>query len=88
MPTDFINYAEDLKKDILSFAQFVIDYDVKPLCIEQSLYSSKGYAGMIDLVANIRTTSLSDELKAREKKGRQVDGEGRGEILSEDCCDD
>ena len=74
LPTDFINYAEDLKKDILSFAQFVIDYDVKPLCIEQSLYSSKGYAGMIDLVANIRTTSLSDELKPerrRETSGRR-----------------
>ena len=69
LPTNFINYAEDLKKDILSFAQFVIDYDIKPLCIEQSLFSVKGYAGMIDLVANIRTTPLSDELKAREKKG-------------------
>ena len=68
LPTDFINYAEDLKKDILAFAQFVIDYDVKPLCIEESLCSSKGYAGMLDLVANIRVYPLSEEIKAREKK--------------------
>ena len=71
LPTDFINYAEDLKKDILSFAQFVIEYDVRPLCIEQALYSSKGYAGMIDLVADIRRYPKSEEAKAREKKGEK-----------------
>jgi len=71
LPTDFINYAEDLKKDILAFAMFVIEYDVKPLCIEEALFSSKGYAGMIDLVANIRRYPKSDEAKAREKKGEK-----------------
>lgn len=69
LPTDFINYAEDLKKDILAFAQFVIDYDIKPLCIEEALFSSKGYAGMIDLVANMRRYTVTEEAKAREKKG-------------------
>ena len=69
LPTDFINYAEDLKRDILAFAQFVIDYDVRPLCIEESLYSSKGYAGMIDLVASIRVYSKDEEAKARAAKG-------------------
>ena len=71
LPTDFINYAEDLKKDILSFAQFVIDYDILPLCIEQSLYSKKGYAGMIDLVCNMRVYTKDEEAKAREKKGEK-----------------
>ena len=69
LPTSFINYAEDLKRDILSFAQFVKDYDVIPLCIEESLYSSKGYAGMIDLVANMRVYTFDEMAKAKEKKG-------------------
>ena len=69
LPLSFINYAEDLKKDILAFAQFVIDYDVIPLCIEQSLYSKKGYAGMIDLVCSMRVYTKDEEAKAREKKG-------------------
>ena len=69
LPLSFVNYAEDLKKDILAFAQFVIDYDILPLCIEQSLYSKKGYAGMIDLVCNMRVYTKDEEAKAREKKG-------------------
>lgn len=71
LPLSFINYAEDLKKDILAFAQFVIDYDVIPLCIEQSLYSKKGYAGMIDLVCSMRVYTKDEEAKAREKKGEK-----------------
>lgn len=71
LPLSFVNYAEDLKKDILAFAQFVIDYDVLPLCIEQSLYSKKGYAGMIDLVCNMRVYTKDEEAKAREKKGEK-----------------
>jgi len=71
LPLSFVNYAEDLKKDILAFAQFVIDYDVRPLCIEQSLYSEKGYAGMIDLVCNMRVYTKDEEAKAREKKGEK-----------------
>lgn len=69
LPTSFINYAEDLKKDVLAFAQWVIDYDVRPLCIEEALYSKNGYAGMLDLVANLRALPLNDELKALEKVG-------------------
>lgn len=71
LPSSFINYADDLKRDVLAFAQFARDYDVQPLCIEESLYSSKGYAGMIDLVANIRTYTVDEEAKAREKKGEK-----------------
>ena len=71
LPLSFVNYAEDLKRDMLAFAQFAIDYDIQPLCIEQSLYSSKGYAGMIDLVANMRVYTTAEEAKAREKKGEK-----------------
>jgi hypothetical protein len=47
-------WLEDLKKDILAFAQFIIDYNVKPLAIEICLYHPEdGYAGAIDLVCEM-----------------------------------
>ena len=50
LPADFIYYADDLKKDVLAFAQFVLDYDVKPLAVEIALvHPVHNYAGMIDL---------------------------------------
>lgn len=66
LPVDFIFYAEDLKKDVLAFAQWVADYDVKPLAIEIALVSEqKRYAGMIDLVCTLnekdgRKTAIVD----------------------------
>lgn len=65
LPTSFINYAEDLKKDVLAFAQFVKDYDIQPLCIEESLYSEKGYAGMIDLVCSMYRFPHEEGKKAK-----------------------
>lgn len=48
VPSD---WESELKKDILAFAQFMIDYNVKPLAIELILYHpTDGYAGAIDLV--------------------------------------
>lgn len=50
LPADFIYYADDLKKDVLAFAQFVMDYDVRPLAVEIALvHPIHNYAGMIDL---------------------------------------
>lgn len=50
LPADFIYYADDLRKDVLAFAQFVLDYDVKPLAVEIALvHPIYNYAGMIDL---------------------------------------
>lgn len=57
LPADFIFYADDLKKDVLAFSQWVADYDVRPLAIEIALVSElKHYAGMIDLVCTLNTT--------------------------------
>ena len=49
LPDDFVFYADDLKKDVLAFAQFVKDYDVRPLAVEIALvHPIHRYAGMID----------------------------------------
>lgn len=54
LPGDFINYADEFKKDILAFAQFMKDTDLKPLAIELVLTNPQdGYAGAIDLCAEI-----------------------------------
>lgn len=34
LPFDFIDYADDLRKNMLSLAQFIIDYQVEPLAVE------------------------------------------------------
>lgn len=54
LPADFIYYAGDLKKDVLAFAQFVMDYDVRPLAVEIALvHPIYNYAGMIDLLCTM-----------------------------------
>lgn len=54
LPIDFIDYSDDIKRDILAFAQFAHDVDLKPLAIELVLTNPEdGYAGAIDLVAEI-----------------------------------
>lgn len=54
LPGDFINYADDLKKDLIAFAQFIKDVDLKPLAIELVLTNPEdGYAGAIDLAAEL-----------------------------------
>lgn len=54
LPIDFISYSDDIKMDLLSFAQFVHDVDLKPLAIELVLTNPQdGYAGAIDLCAEI-----------------------------------
>jgi hypothetical protein len=54
LPQERIKWADELKKDVLAFAQFMIDCNVKPLAIEICLWHPKdGYAGAIDLVCEM-----------------------------------
>lgn len=69
LPYGFIDAHEDeAKADIIAFARWMWEYDVQPLAIEVSLFSQQGYAGMVDLVCNLRTISRSDEAAAVAKK--------------------
>lgn len=62
LPADFIYYADDLEKDVLAFAQFVLDYDVKPLAVEIALVNPVyNYAGMIDLPCTMLTKPGSED---------------------------
>lgn len=62
LAADFIYYADELKKDMLSFAQFVIDYDVRPMAVEIALvHPYKNYAGMIDCPCTMKAKIGSDE---------------------------
>lgn len=62
LPADFICYADDFKKDVLAFAQFVLDYDVRPIAVEIALvHPSHNYAGMIDLPCAMRAKPGSEE---------------------------
>lgn len=53
LPANFINHEMELKKDLMAFAQFMIDYKVKPLAIEIVLTHPDGYAGAVDLVCEM-----------------------------------
>lgn len=47
-------WPDELKKDVLAFAQFMIDTDCRPLAIEVILFHpTDGYAGAIDLVCEL-----------------------------------
>lgn len=47
-------WVDSLKKDVLAFAQFMIDTNFKPLAIEICLYHpTNGYAGAIDIVGEM-----------------------------------
>jgi len=54
IPYDRVSWTEELKKDILSFGQFIIDRNVKPLAIEICLWHPTNYyAGAIDIVCSM-----------------------------------
>lgn len=81
LPPDRISWADELKKDVLAFAQFIIDTRVKPLAIEICLYHpTDGYAGAIDLVCELEVEEkgfygevyLSGANKGQPKETKQT----------------
>lgn len=50
---DTSEWSQFMKKSILSFAQFCIDVNLSPVAVEIPLTSDKGFAGCIDIVAEM-----------------------------------
>lgn len=46
-------WIDDIRRAILGFAQFIIDYKIKPILIEGVLAHPDGYAGAVDLVCQM-----------------------------------
>ncbi len=73
-------WADDLRKDILSFHQFISETNFKPLAIEVVLVHPDGYAGAIDLVGEMNVevkgffgeTYKSGEKKGEPKESKQI----------------
>ena len=62
LPDSFVDlHEEEAKADLVAFAKWMYDYDVKPLAVEISLRSELGYAGTIDLPCNMRLYSREDK---------------------------
>ena len=68
LPMSFMEHEDEVKYDLLSFAKWMKDYDVRPLAVEICLYHPElKFAGMLDLVCKMRTFSVEEEEKAIEK---------------------
>lgn len=66
-------WIDEMQKDCIAFAQFMIDYSVKPIAIEIVLAHPDGYAGAIDLLADmtVEVKGYWGELfKSGPKKGQ------------------
>lgn len=65
------DWPADLQKDLLAFAQFCFDCNVKPLAIELMLVSDRGYGTPIDLVCkmNIEVWGFFGETYKTDCKG-------------------
>jgi hypothetical protein len=61
----------ELKKDVAAFAQFVQDYNVRPVFIEQVLASRDGYAGAVDLGCYM---DIAERYKSGPKRGEMKPG--------------
>lgn len=61
-------WINDLTNDLLAFAQFCYDYQVKPLAIEIMLCHPDGYAGTIDLICEMTIKEKIDVSKKATEK--------------------
>lgn len=66
----FRDWAKDLRKGVLSFNQFCIDYEVRVIAVEVALHSDTiGTAGAIDLIC-MMNDKLYTEKSPRERRKR------------------
>lgn len=84
LPEKFIYHEEELKKDMLAFGQWCIDYKVKPLAIEIVLADEEtGLAGALDLPCKITVEEkgfFGEVYKSGANKGLPKEGNREIEI--------
>jgi hypothetical protein len=79
-------WTDDLKQDVLAFAQFVRDFNVRPLAIELSLVSpALGVAGTLDLFCEMDNTDkgyFGEVYKSGENKGQPKESKRTTRVLA------
>lgn len=60
----FNEWLTRIRRDVLAFAQFVKDWNVRPLAIEIGLCSESGFAGCVDLPCLMTDPKSGDEFRA------------------------
>lgn len=84
-PNLFDSWLEDIKRDVLGFAQFLKDYKVKPLAIEVVLASQDGYAGAVDLICLMTITEkgfFGEVYKSGDNKGNPKETKRETEVFA------
>ena len=75
LPHEFMSYTEEIKRDILSFAQWMVDYNVVPIAIEITLADREnGLAGSIDFIVemDVQVKEPGEEVyKSGPRKGQK-----------------
>ena len=68
LPMSFMEHEDEVKYDLLSFAKWMKDYDVRPLAVEICLYHPElKFAGMIDLVCTMRKEPIGSKKASDER---------------------
>ena len=60
----FNEWLTKIRRDVLAFAQFVKDWNVRPLAVEIGLCSENGFAGCVDLPCLMTDPKSGDEFRA------------------------
>lgn len=69
LPLQWIKkYSNELSKDVLSFAQFCKDYDVKPMAVEIALVSKHGFACTTDIICEMNDKLYTEKTKQSDRK--------------------
>lgn len=82
----FEDWIDELKKDVLAFAQFIKDHKVKPLAIEVVLASiDGGFAGAVDIICNMTIEEKGfwgEVYKSGERKGEPKETKKEIEVIA------